>query len=435
VADRSITFELFIGERVGVYPDAAELLALEERQLFYFQADIRPVGEEKSELYPEPKYFHIAFQTMPLMFPHMRRSVLTRTDPVGFGKRIKRPLARCTALHASGAPFVSTWGRQMWLDLQGTANDEGPVIARFDGVEFTDTDVADDLFFWYAVSCSYREDGFAYPSRDRGLGLDYRIISDAEARIFADNAVGVDLDRARELVNLWATVRALSFLMEAETRDALMMHGPYPLADGRCFVMFECNDLNWRLYPEFPIPGQRWEIPDKGFSAGDLSVGLVLRDVDVRADRMGTLYVTPWSADQVEAATLVTRGPDEWADGELRALDVADAGELARACDVVQESAFLQLAEWNTEQRMAAGHCQKLMFMLRVLAGSGASEADIRAFFGQSLDVSRLVWERHFQQLLNAAPEDLVFYARMSAFAAGKADHIFTPLRGTAGIS
>lgn len=418
-----------------MYAHDSELLALEERQLFFFQTDIRPVGEEKSELYPEPQYFHLAFQTMPLLFPHMRQSVLSRTDPAGLGERMKRPLARCTALHASGAPFVSTWGRQMWLDLLGTANDDTRVITRVGDIEFTDADVAKDLRFWYEVSCSYREDGFAYPSRERGLGADYRIMSDAQARAFADNAVGVAPDRARELVNLWATVRALSFLMEAETRDALMMHGPYPLADGRCLVMFECNDLNWRLYPEFPIPDQRWEIPDKGFSAGDLSVGLVLRDVEVRADRMGTLYVTPWSADQITAATLLTRGPDEWADGELRAIDLADAAELARACDAVQESAFLQLAEWNTEQRLAAGHCQKLMFMLRVLAGSGAGESEIRGFFDRSLEVTQQVWDRHFRQLLEAAPEDLSFYARMGAFVGGESDHIFTPLRGTGATS
>ena len=411
----------------------AELLALEERHYYYFMTDIRPVGEEKGELYPEPQYFHIAIPTMVLMFEELQRRVLARTTTAEFGQSLKRPLSRCTALHVSGTSFLAPMGRQMWLDLLGTAHESSETVVEIGDLRLTDTDMVKTLRFWYEVGSNYREDGFPYPSRERGLGTDYRILTPSDAAAIAGNATGVDEQSRKDLVNLWATVRALSFLMEAETRDALMMHGPYPLGNGRSLVMFECNDLNWRLFPQFPLPGQRWEIPDKGFEAGDLAIGLVLRDVEVQADRMGTLYVTPWSADRVEAATLLTRGTDEWANDELKTLDIADAAEFARGCDEAQEMAFLQLAEWNMAQRMAGGHFQKMMFMLRVLAGAGADRAEITEFFDWSLGVTRNVWDRHFDQILNMKPEDMTFFNRMTSFVTGSSDHVFTPLRGSAG--
>ena len=61
VADRGVRAGAgFFDGRIDMISHAhtpAQYLSIEEKQLFYFLTAVRPVGEEKSELYPEPQYF------------------------------------------------------------------------------------------------------------------------------------------------------------------------------------------------------------------------------------------------------------------------------------------------------------------------------------------------------------------------------------------
>jgi hypothetical protein len=406
----------------------AELLALEERQLHQFLRDVRPVGEEKSELYAEPTYFHLSYQAMIFCLPEMVREVRTRMTEQELGERTRRVLGRATGLHVSGTPFVAAWAREMWLSLQGGADPASSTIARVGDATVADRDVAEVLRFAYDWGCAYRQDGWAYPSETSGLGGDYRILDEAEAAAIAADVEAVDGDGARDVLALYAAMRALSFLMEAETRDALMMHGPYPVDGDRALVFLECNDLRWSMFPDFPIPGQRWELPDQRFPYPNLSLALVMEGVSFEADRMGTLYASAWSPEKLVAASILTRGDDEWSDGDLETVPVADARELTEALDAIQEHMFLQAATWDVRQRVAAAHFQKGLFMLRVLSGAGIERETLDRHFARYRELTVPIWDEWFDHALELG-DQLPFYQRLGAFIGGATPTLFTPYR------
>jgi hypothetical protein len=416
-----------------------EILEVEDKQSFLFLTDVRPVGEEKSELYPEPKYFYIGFMTMVLTFPKMLEAIRARGTEADYATRMKRVLARSTALHSSGTHFVATWAREMWLlERGGLVPDEAlpadpdTTVMTIGDFTFTEADFADVMRFAFELQRAHRNDGEAYPSPTRGLGADYAILDDEEAARIAASAQPVDADVAREVLGLWAGIRSLSFLMEAETRDALMMHGPYPVEghDSRVLVIYECNDLRWSLFERFPLPGgARWELPEEPFPYPNLAIGIVFDNVEVEADRMGTLYLEPWKPENVVAATLMSRGTDEWSDGELKSIDISEARALRRAADDLQGELFLQIADWEPIARLAAGHFQKLMFPLRMLSGAGLDRSEIEAQYEAYETLSLQAFDLLLQPVFDAPDADLRFYAKLEKYLTGEIDRMYTTHR------
>ncbi|HEU0019518.1 MAG TPA: hypothetical protein VFQ14_04420 [Thermoleophilaceae bacterium] len=407
-------------------PNDADLLALEEQQLYHFMTDVRPVGEEKSELYDEPAYFHLSWPLMLQTYPEMIAGVRSFGTEQELGARNQRILGRATGLHMSGTAIVTTWGREMWLTMAEGERDSD-LIAKVDEVTLTEADAADAMRFAYDWGCAYRQDGWAYPSRTSGLGADYKILPDDEAAAVADAAEGVDGDTAQEVLGLYASIRALSFLMEAETRDALMMHGPYPAGENRSLIFLDCSDLRWSLFAEFPIPGgQRWQLPDERFPHPNLSIAIVVEGVSFEADRFGTLYADTWTPNKVVAASLFTRGEDEWSDGELKAVPLSDVRALRHAAEEIQEQMFLQLVTWDARQRVAAGHFQKGMFMARVVSGAGADFATARGVFDLYKRLTEPYWDQWFEPIFERGGE-MPFYLKLNAFVTGESPHVLTP--------
>lgn len=409
---------------------ASELLELEERQLYYFLTDVRPVGEEKSELYPEPQYFNVGFLSVAALYPRTLRMIEERVGgPRQYGQRLRRVLASSTALHMSGVAFIVTWGREMWLLDEPDADRVTGIITGPDAPTMSDAEAASGLRFGDEVVRNYRSDGQPHPNPSGALGTDYRILDNSEAAPFAAAATPVDVDQAREVLGLLAAIRSLSFLMEAETREALMMHGPYPTAEGHQLVFFECCDLNWSLFPNFPLPdGARWELPAEPFPHGNLAIALVLRDVNITADRFGTLYIDPLGPEKVVAASLLTRGKDAFTDEGLSEVPVDQAKALRRRCDDIQEYMFLQVAGWDLRQRMAAGVYQEHVLLLRMLSAAGFSRAEIEAEQQRIFELSGPIIDRYFDRCLARSVEELPFYRNIGAFASGAAPTLFTRL-------
>jgi hypothetical protein len=406
------------------------LLSGEESLTTSFLTDIRPVGEEKSELFPEPAYFTLSWEVLALTHPEVRRYILSKTTAAEFGASLRRVLAGTSALHISGWGFQSPWGREMWLSQTGGWLDpDAGVVARLGDAQLTDADVADMIEFSNDVASAYRADGQVVPSLDSGLGPDYRILDPASAGELADRATGVDRDGAQAMVSLWAAVRALSFLMEGETRDALMMHGPYPLGTGdRSLVVFECSDLHWSIYPRLPMPeGEPMRGPTEPLPYASLAIALVVEGVEFQADRFGTLYLDPWSADSIVAASLYSRGTDEWAPGPLESVDLGIARDLRRRCEDVQEEMFLQLATMSVPQRLAVGQTRQLKFSLCPLSSAGMTRAEIEAELERYSGLTRQIWDEQLETTL--AAEKLPFYARLDDYLAGRRPNLFTPLR------
>jgi hypothetical protein len=418
--------------------DSAQYLALEEKQLHFFLTAVRPVGEEKSELYPEPQYFNTSFISVAALWPAVLEQISRRVGgPAAYGEKCRRVLSSCTALHLSGIAFLAAWGREMWLLEEPNADQRTGIIGPGIPETLSDRDLAGMLDFSYQAVTHYRQDGQAYPNAAGALGPEYRILAPAAAETIATKTVGVDEDTGFSVLRLLASIRALSFLMEGETREALMMHGPYPLAtSGEQLVLFECCDLHWSLFPNFPIPGGvRWRLPARPFPVGNLAIALVLRDTQVVTDRFGTLYIDPLTPKELVRASLLTRGKDEYVDEGLTAIPVSEAKAFGRMCDDIQEHMFLQIASWDVRQRMAAGVLQEHMLLLRMLSAAGFRRAEIEAEQKAIFERSRPIIERYFESSLARPVEKLPFYAKLGAFAAGQAASLFTPFVAADGPS
>ena len=407
-----------------------ELLSLEERQLHHFLTHVRPVGEEKSELYPEPQYFNVAFISVAAQLPGTIEKIVLRTGGTkSYAARLRRVLSPATALHMSGLSFIATWGREMFLLEDPGANIRGGVITPSGALTLSDDDVAHVLRFSYDVVRKYRCDGEAYPNATGALGRDYRILGAPEAEAIAEATSPAGFAETREVLGLLAAVRAISFLMEAETREALMMHGPYPVGgQGDQLILFECTDLRWALFPNFPLSGgARWSLPERPFPTANLAIALVVRGTQITADRFGTLYLDPFGPENVVSASLLTRGSNAFVDEGLSRIPLSEAKALRLLCDEIQEFMFLQIAGWDVRQRMEAGIYQEHMLLLRVLSAAGFSLAELEAEQRRTFELAKPIVERFFETCLARPTEQLPFYQRLGAFAGGSASALFTP--------
>ncbi len=408
----------------------AELLTLEEKQLYYFLTEVRHVGEEKSELYPEPQYFNMSYISVGAQLPRALGIIIAKSGSVeAYAHKAQRVLSPVTALHLSGLPFMVAWGREFWLFEEPGADRISGVITTADGATLSDRETARILCFSDAAVRNYRQDGRAHPNPAAALGADYRILGPDAAAKIAAATTPTDATQAQEVLGLLAAVRAISFLMEAETREALMMHGPYPTEDGGQLVLFECVDLHWSLFPNFPLPGDvRWTLPDTQFPVANLAIALVLRDVNITSDRFGTLYIDPLGPEKVISASLLTRGKDAYVDEGLSQIPLGEARSLRRLCDEIQEFMFLQIACWDLRQRMAAGVFQEHMYLLRMISAAGCSRDEILAEQQHILATSEPITRRYFESILARSTEQLPFYQKLGAFVAGTVPQLFTPL-------
>jgi hypothetical protein len=415
----------------------AGLTSLEERLLYWFMTDIRSVGEEKSELFPEPEYFMLGWQTLALRQARAAEEIVARQGSAeNFGASLRRVLAGCSALHMSGFPFMVLWGREMFLLRAGYEDPAGNVVKTVLDDSLTDADTAAVLRFAHDVLLAYRGDDLTAPSESAGLGPAWPILDPAAAAQLADSCTGLESELREKVFSLWGATRALSFLMEGETRDAIMQHGPYPVGDGgRLLLVFECNDLAWSIYPQLTLPeGARWELPTNPLPYGNLAVALIIEPTAVQADRFGTLYIDGWRPESVVAASLLTRGPDEWAPGELASLDLGDAGDLRHQSDDIQEEMFLQLASMTPNQRLGAGQTRQMKHSLIPLSAAGLTRAEIDPLIDRYNALTEAVWEQQLQDVTGAG--EMPFYGKLDEFVSGQRDTLFTPLgKGGCGIA
>ena len=413
---------------------SSELLQLEDKQLYMFLTQIRPIGEEKSDLYPEPQYFNATFMGNAVSLPYVLDKIVKHGGAANvLAARSRRVLSSATALHFSGLAFTITWGREMLL-MEDDVPGQRPGVVFDDGdVILTDKDAARCLRFSYDAARHYRRDGLAYPSDTHALGSNYCILTSDETQRIAEHTTSVDHATARDLLGLMAAIRALSFLMEAETREALMVHGPYPTSDPKQqLVIFECNDLQWQLFPNFPLSGGvHWSLPSRPFPTAKLAIALLLQEVDVKADRFGTLYIDPLGPANVVAASLLTRGVDPYSDSGLSEVPISEARSLRRLCDEIQEYMFMQVASWDLRQRMEAGVLQKQTFFARLLAGAGFDRREIEREQEILFDRCGRVFNRQFESILSRSTDQLPFYRKLGDFMSQKIATIFTPLVGT----
>ncbi|SCW34398.1 hypothetical protein SAMN02927924_00068 [Sphingobium faniae] len=402
-------------------------LSEEERHMGYFLREVRPIGEEKSELYPEPQYFNLALMSGAVRLPETIAKIRARTGGAqAYAKRIKRVLSGTSAVQLTGIPLMMSWGREMLHIEEELA--PGTVSPH---TVLTDQAAADTMAFAWDVVSHYRDDFYPYASQNSAYGPSYRILEEPALDELKAFIHPVDGESAQDLLSLIASTRALSFLMEAETRDGLMMHGPYPASrSDEQIIVYECVDLHWSLFPHFNFPsGQKWELPAEPFPLANVAVALQVKGAAIRSDRFGTLYVDPLGPENVVAGALLTRGVDAFTDEELKAVPVKQARSLSRKANELQSEFFLQLAQWSFEDRLLAGAMEEAMLQLRMLSAAGFTRSEIEREQQEMQAFQDRFWPRFLPAISKRAAADIVFFQRLGEFAAGQRETMFRPFK------
>jgi hypothetical protein len=379
---------------------AAELLALEERQLLYYLTDVPGAGAWVQAL---PPHLPASCIALAAQLPLAIDRILARLgSPEAFAQRMRRVLSPAAAPQIAGAALRCTWGREM---SRGQAGD-----ARCGEV----------LRFCYDVTRHYRSDGEPHPDDAAGLGSNYRILAAEEAQGLAQRCTRLGVAQGETLIGLMEAVSALSMRLEAGTRAGLMMHGPYPTgARGVQLVVLECADLrgSQAVQRPFPYPG--------------LAVVLQVRDCDIQADRFGRLHIQPWTARHVVAGCLLA---NEEATGGLVEIPLERAGELHRCCDGIRSVWQQAFDGWDAIQRGVVCVWQEQRLIGRLLAAAGFAPEEIDAAHLHAERASGPIVERYVMQLDRERPDADVraFFARLRGFVAGTEPHLFTPFDGSA---
>src|ERR1700730_12569402 len=95
------------------FTSVSELVRIESRQLHFFLTQIRSVGEEKSDLFPEPQYFTAAFASAAANMPYTIKKILERCgDGAAWGRHSKRVLSQAGAVQLPGISWIVNWGRE-----------------------------------------------------------------------------------------------------------------------------------------------------------------------------------------------------------------------------------------------------------------------------------------------------------------------------------
>lgn len=376
---------------------AAELLALEDRQIGFFLADVRPLDRHAADLYPVPQVLHTACIALAAQLPPTIDRILARVGgPEAFALRLRRVLSHATAQDVAGAALVATWGREM-ARLDEPDAPGGP----------SDAGCAAVLRFCYEVARHYRADGEPHPDDAAGLGSNYRILPATEAQALAQRCQALTPDQAGEILELTRAMRALSFLLEGQTREAVMMHGPYPTgARGVQLIVVECADLA---------------------ECGSLAIAMLVRDCDIAADRFGTLHLQPWEAHNVACASLLTRGPAPLAEEELSEIPIARAAELRRRCEEQHALLSAQIAQWDRSRRLSAGIGLAHRLLCRLLTAAGYSRAELEQAQRDAQQASVPIVARHFDRNLRRADDELPFFAKVREAREGSGSRLFTP--------
>ncbi|MCC2656461.1 MAG: hypothetical protein K0Q76_1569 [Panacagrimonas sp.] len=391
---------------------AAELLALEDRQIGFFLADARPLEANAADLYPVAQVLHTACIALAAQLPKVIDEVVARVgSPEAFAHRLRRVLSHATARDLAGAALIATWGREMAR------------LEALDDIAPNDADCAAVLRFCYEVIRHYRIDGEPHPDDAAGLGSNYRILPAAEAQALAQRCDALGPTQAGEVRELTRAMRALAFLAEGQLREAVMMHGPYPTGTrGMQLIVVECADVQGTRTPGEDFTGIA------PVEVASLAIAIQVRDCDITADRFGTLHLQTWDTARLVAASLLTR-----TDQGLCGIPIARAGDLRRQFEARQAALRQRVADWQVARRMSAGIGQAHALLCRLLTAAGCSHEELEIARQRAREAGAPIVARHFDRNLQRAPEELPFFIKLRAYLAGDEPRLFTPFGSTTG--
>lgn len=288
----------------------------------------------ESKLFPVTTYICVGIYNSFGKGPGIFRELTGRTTPEELGREGRKLCA--TQMNQLGAWAISNYylaGRQFRLhDEKCSPKDEN---------EEEITEIKFALDFWKKVALAYRSDGTLY-ANDAGNTIN--ILSDDEVETFKKELVSVNRETTKNIKQMAAFLELYSFLEHCECRSGLFYHGPYRIGKNEVLVFKEFINLRGGDFP--------W-MEDLGGEAplDNLSIAFSLKDVDVKINDWGTMFVAPDDyTDNIHSLAMFTREKD----GIIEVTE-NEVEQLKTFAVEAQKELFMKMVKWSVEEQVAAG--------------------------------------------------------------------------------
>lgn len=284
----------------------------------------------ESALIPVTAYILISGIECYRRYPELMTAIAAAQSPADIGVAGRRPGNQVDAVHLWSIANIPLVGRQ--------------ILAPF-GMIQPDVDLATlaTIFdFWDPAAKSFRADG-ELQAWDAGFVVP-RYGPDIVAEL-VDGTTPITGDASRaQLSKLNAALTSYLFLLYFDTRAGYQDTGPYPLADGRTLLVRDFNEMAVSHFPWSAAIGA--DLPH-----ANLSVAIVLEDVDVKVNDWGTTVTDPidYMSHVVAAGCFDSTG------GTLTPIPVTELDDLRASVKRAQKDLYRLIAGMSRAEKIDAG--------------------------------------------------------------------------------
>lgn len=288
----------------------------------------------ESKLFPVTTYISVGVYNSFEKGPKIFKEVARRITPEELGRAGRNICA--TQMNQLAAWAISNYylaGRQFLL------HDEGHTSEDETEDEIKEVKFALDL--WKRIALAYRSDGHLYADDASNT---INILSNDLLSYLKPELSIPDRDMKKSIKRTAAFLELYSFLEHCECRSGLFNHGPYRINENEVVVFKEFINLNGGDFP--------WMEGMKNRSDYDnLSIAFCLKDVDVKINDWGTMFVSPDNyIDNITSLALFTREKEEILPVPFRKME-----NLKSFAVSAQKELFMKMAKWSIEEQVIAG--------------------------------------------------------------------------------
>jgi len=284
----------------------------------------------ESALIPMSAYILVAAVECYRRYPELIGAITNVSDPATLGRAGRHPGSQVDPVHLWAVPNFPLLGRQVMapFGLIDPADDADRLATLFE--------------FWQPAAAAFRDDGHVQ-AWDANMTVP-RYDDDVLATLL-DATRPIDSETRDRIRRTSAALTSYLFLLYFDTRSGSQDSGPYPLSDGRALLVRDLLRLGPSHYP--------WSVQiGAQLPYSDLTLAFVLDGVD-------DVWVSDWG-------TTITQ-PDDWMDhvvefglctadgGSLRALDIAELGDLGAAAKSAQRDLYRLIAGMTRKEKIDAG--------------------------------------------------------------------------------
>ena len=291
-----------------------------------------------SALIPVTPYILVACIECYRRYPEMMRTIAAAMEPSDIGAAGRIPGNQIDAVHLWSIANLPLVARQVLspIGMLAPEQDLATLATVFD--------------FWNPAAQAFRADG---TRQAWDTGLTVPAYGPEIIAALMDAAIPVTDEDRPLIARANASLTSFLFLLYFDTRAGYQDTGPYELPDGRVMLVRDFNEMGVGHFP--------WSAEVCGdLPHGNLTIGFILRDVDVTCNDWGTSITNPSDyMENLEAIALVDPSNGGWS-----VLDIAALAPLTKAVLSAQRSLYRMIAGMTRKEKIDAGAYVYFSFLL-----------------------------------------------------------------------